>query len=756
MKVDAQLPIRSIGDEVAYSDNAEDRIFDILTTVSDPSDGSDELAAQIKDWPTRYHCSPQRSNILRPFRITPGMTILEIGAGTGALTRYLAEKGAVVTALEGTRARARSVAERCRDMKSVEVVCGDFKNLETSQKFDVVLVVGVLEYAASSAGGCSDPSHFLERVAACLKPCGIVILAIENQLGLKYLLGGKEDHLGHPWIGIEDYPGNHGVRTWGRHNLGALLDLSGLSNQRWFFPFPDYKTPSSIVSEAAYRLVRTPTMIDQWTAPPIVDHADAKRPVLDDRAAHRVFLSEGLGPEVANSFLIVAGRRDEDLGPVVDDDTLIWHFGGERRRDRRRVTTVSQKREGSLWVHSTALFPNLSADQGSWVAFHPDRDQAFIEGANMEQEILDACRRGSTGAVEELLRLWWNHTEKLEAPAQASRNQVHPFLMESSASLLEPYCLDLQLSNFIRTDDGLHFIDREWIAAPAVDSDLVRLRALWYLARTLITSGAPLPWHKDTTVESMVRMWVGLWTTEPETVDFQNFYRAESALQAEVSGGVPEILKKALESQGQISRKNVLAGQVLGRSALATDDLVAALQAAMDEARQYQRSLEHQLSEAKSYTLNLETLLQDQTIRAEEAEKHFQANQSVVLDLEHQATRTKNHISQLERELGEASGHIGKVEKELQVVHQATVNLEDFVRDKDSEIARSGNEITRLGNEIARLGKEKNRLGNDLENSEIALAQVRSRLVEAEAWRREFESRPLVRLYRRLRWWLPQ
>lgn len=735
MKVDAQLPIRSIGDEVAYSDNAEDRIFDILTTVSDPSDGSDELAAHIKDWPTRYHCSPQRSNILRPFRITPGMTILEIGAGTGALTRYLAEKGAEVTALEGTRARARSVAERCRGMKSVEVVCGDFKNLELSQKFDVVLVVGVLEYAASSAGGCSAPSSFLERVAACLKPRGVVILAIENQLGLKYLLGGKEDHLGHPWVGIEDYPGDHGVRTWGRHNLGALLDLSGLSNQRWFFPFPDYKTPSSVVSEAAYRVARAPTMIDQWTAPPIVDHADAKRPVLDDRAAHRVFLSEGLGPEVANSFLIVAGRGDEDLGPVVDEDTLIWHFGGERRRDRRRVTTVSQKSEGSFWVHSTAIFPSLAADPGSWVAFHPDRGQAFIEGPNMEQEILDACRRGSTGDVDELLRLWWNHTEKLEAPVQASRNHVHPFLSESSDSLLEPHCLDLQLSNFIRTNDGLHFIDREWIAAPAVDSDLVRLRALWYLARTLITSGAPLPWHKDTTAESMVRMWVGLWTTESETVDFQNFYRAEAALQAEVSGGVPEVLKKALEIQGQISRKNVLAGQVLGRSALATDDLVAALQAAMDEARQYQRSLENQLTEAKSYTLNLETQLQDQKVRAEEAEQHFRATQSVISDFEHQATRTTNHISQLERELGDASEHIEKVEKELQAVHQATVNLEDFVRVKDTEI---------------------NRVGNDLENAEIALAQVRSRLVEAEAWRREFENRPLIRLYRRLRWWLPQ
>lgn len=749
MKVDTQLPIRSIGDEVTYSDNAEDQIFEILTTVSDPSDGSDELAAHIQDWPTRYHCTAQRSNILRPFNITPGMTVLEIGAGTGALTRYLAEQGAVVTALEGTRARARSVAERCRGMKTVEVVCGDFKNLEPSHTFDVVLVVGVLEYAASSAGGGSAPSSFLDHVAACLKPGGIVILAIENQVGLKYLLGGKEDHLGHPWVGIEGYPGNHGVRTWGRHNLGALLDLSGLSNQRWFFPFPDYKTPSSIIAEAAYRTPRAPTVIDQWTAPPIVDHADAKRPILDDRAAHKVFLSEGLGPEIANSFLVVAGREQDDLGPIVDEDTLIWHFGGDRRRDRRRVTTVGRKNETSLWVQTEAVFPDLVKDDDSWVTFHPDRSQPFIQGTNLEQEILDACRRGSTGAVEEILRQWWASIEEFETSIQSPPGKVHPFLLESSQSLLEPDCLDLQLSNFIRTGDGLHFIDREWIAEPAVDSGLVRRRALWYLARTLITSGAPLPWHKEMTAEAMVVMWEDLWSKDPGTADFQGFYAAEAALQAEVSGGTPKILKSAMEIQGQISRKSVLAGQVLGRSALATDDLVAALQAAMDEARQYQRSLENQLSEAKGYTLGLESQLteaksytqnlegqfQDQKTRAETAEQHLQATQITISEIEHQAADTARHIAKLEQELSEASSHIGKVEKELSASHQVSDGLEDALRLKNSEI---------IG------------LGNDLENSEIALTQAQSRLAEAEAWRREFENRPLIRIYRRLRWWLPK
>ncbi len=137
MTTSVPLPICSIGDEVKYSDTAENRILEIFTTVSDLSDGSDELAAEIDDWPTRYHCSPHRSNLLRPFRISPGTRVLEIGAGSGALTRYLGECGATVTAIEGARSRAEAAAMRCHDLKTVEILCGDFKHFVPEDPFDL-------------------------------------------------------------------------------------------------------------------------------------------------------------------------------------------------------------------------------------------------------------------------------------------------------------------------------------------------------------------------------------------------------------------------------------------------------------------------------------------------------------------------------------------------------------------------------------------------------------------------------------------
>lgn len=759
MKFDAQSPIRSIGDEIAYCDTSEERILEILTRVTDRSDGSDELTAEIDDWPTRYHCSSQRSNLLRPFKIQPGMKVLEIGAGTGALTRYLAEQGAQVTAIEGTRARAASVVARCRDLQSVEVLCGDFNNFVPTEEFDVVAVVGVLEYAASKAGGQSTPASFLDRVSSCLAPHGILILAIENQLGLKYLLGGKEDHLGTAWVGIEDYPGNHGVRTWGRRTLSSMLDACGLTQQRWMFPFPDYKTPSSIATETAYESSQVSTLIDQWTSPPIVDHAHPERPLRDDRAAHSVLLAEDLGPDVANSFLVAAARTYGDIEHFVDTSILLYHFGGDRRRTRRRMTTLGRRDGNSLWVHSQRVFPDTGPTDGTWVAFNPGRDQAYVEGRNMEQEFLDACRRDSADEALEILDDWWNNLVALETSLPISPDACHPFLSASTTATLGPDYLDAQPSNFIRTSDGFAFIDREWVAEPAVDADLVRLRALWYLARTLVISGTPLPWPDETTVQSLAGLWMNRWVAAPDEATFSGFYKAEAALQSEVSGGDPEAIKSALRDHGQLSRTKVLAGGAPGHGASQVESrqaLISGLEKAMEEAAQYQTSLESQLKEAEIYRVTLEDQIkskQDQASevaqyqasledeikaqrnRAEVTEGHHQAAQDTIESLELEARKASGHIVQLEERIGEAAGHIEKIEGTLHTYRNMVSDFDDAIHSKDAT-------ITDLGNQVA--------------NTEITLGQVRARLAEAEAWRREFERRPLVRLYRRLRWWLPQ
>src|SRR5438105_15881303 len=85
----------------AYSDGVEveQRIYDGLRVTQDRSTATVELRDLITDWPTEYHFSNVRHNLLRHIAFRANERVLEVGAGCGAITRLLGETGAQITAV---------------------------------------------------------------------------------------------------------------------------------------------------------------------------------------------------------------------------------------------------------------------------------------------------------------------------------------------------------------------------------------------------------------------------------------------------------------------------------------------------------------------------------------------------------------------------------------------------------------------------------------------------------------------------------
>src|SRR5262245_39115231 len=244
----------------SFSDGheVEQRLQRIVREAADVSSSSLELRDQIEDWPSLYHLSPLRSNLLRPIAHLLRGEILEVGAGCGALTRFLGEHAASVTAIEATPQRAAIAAARCRDLSNVHVVAAPFDLCPKTPSFDAVLLVGVLEYAPKFfESPVGDPIvRLLEAARAFLKPKGVLVVAIENQLGLKYFAGANEDHYGVPMTGIEDRYSAENPITFGQQELRQRLIKTGFSVAEWLFPFPDYKLPVSILTERAVEMSR--------------------------------------------------------------------------------------------------------------------------------------------------------------------------------------------------------------------------------------------------------------------------------------------------------------------------------------------------------------------------------------------------------------------------------------------------------------------------------------------------------------------
>jgi SAM-dependent methyltransferase len=537
--VDARSGVRLIGGEVDYADGSEDPVLRILEEADDRSTASDELARHISDWPTRYHLSRQRANLLRPLTLGPGTRVLDAGAGTGALARHVAETGADVVALEGTLPRARAAAARCDGLPNVEVVCGPIDAYDDAAGFDVVLCVGVLEYAGEA---------LLPKLRALTRPDGVVVVAIENQLGLKYLLGYGEDHLGEPWAGVEGYrtpPPGTGPRTWSRRRLGGLLAQAGFPAQRWLFPFPDYKLPAVVVDEAAYAEVDAPDFVDQivrWPCSPLA--SDPAR-VCDDRLAHRVFLEAGLGPDVANSFLVVAGHDTAAIARQIDPDVAAWFFGS----DRLRLWLGSKTFPAAGDVAATAIAPTDRLLQRGWLSQHRDARQPRILGRTVEQDALAALEKGPA-AVAEVLQAWRNHLRTHETDVADDAPPAHPFAGPSTRRLLPADHLDVDLGNFVAGT----YVDREWRADGGVDADLVVLRALWSFAFNVVARGVRHPWPLSTTVDELAQTLARLCGTAAGENAIDRWRHAESELQAKVRGIDTAVTMTELQRVGAVSQ----------------------------------------------------------------------------------------------------------------------------------------------------------------------------------------------------------
>ena len=487
------LPVSSIGEPLPYADGAEAELLKLFRAVEDRRVGSDELASAVCDWPTSYHLAPERAVLLAPVVIGPGDRVLDVGAGSGVNTRVCADRGAAVTAVEGSAARAELIAHRCAGLEEVRVLCGPLEALgdDGHGAYDVVLLVGVLEYASTGDGGGDGPEALLTRAVDALAPGGVLVLAIENRLGLKYLLGFPEDHLGLPWVGWEGYRDGEPT-TWSRRELAGMLADAGLVAQKWLYPFPDYKLPTAVLAEEIYDRPDGVDMVDQIVGQPT--SSEYFRPVLvvDERAAHRALLTAGLGPDVANSFLVVAGRDRQAVAARVDGQSLAWRVAPDRRQRWRQQAVVVNSDQG-LIVKRRLIARRGVADFEEWLGQAEAAEEGYIPGRNLEQCLLDSAREGNADEIARLLRAWRAALAIHEIPID-SVAAPHPYLPADAKSALPPDWLDAGPDNFVVTTDGLKFVDREWLAAGGVDVRLAVIRGLWKTVSAMLSARCHLPW----------------------------------------------------------------------------------------------------------------------------------------------------------------------------------------------------------------------------------------------------------------------
>lgn len=314
----------------SYSDGepTEQYLIGCLGSARDLSTGSEELGRCIRDWPTLYHLSPLRANLLRPIDFSQVSTILELGAGCGALTRYMGELGKEVIAVEGSFPRAKIGCLRTAGLENVQFVATPFQDVSFPSKFDMVTMVGTLEYSAKYIGGENPYGQALALAKSFLKPDGVLVLAIENRLGSKYFQGCGEDHTGIPYDGLEGYPSGAEACTFGEPELRQLLARSGYPHAKFLYPYPDYKLPRAMLFEPGVPDSSSEPFIYQWlgSGKPLDYSGLAVPETFDPFLLNKHLEINSLLGAMANSFLVLAGSEDGSTEPFLPSGRVLEQY----------------------------------------------------------------------------------------------------------------------------------------------------------------------------------------------------------------------------------------------------------------------------------------------------------------------------------------------------------------------------------------------------------------------------------------------
>ncbi|MDP2183253.1 MAG: class I SAM-dependent methyltransferase [Actinomycetota bacterium] len=451
---------RGMGD-FAYADGSEDYLAEVFESVEHVSDYPVEFADQIRDWPSRYHLSHQRVNLMDSISelIDPSWSVLELGAGPGALTKWLAGRVAHVDVIEGSRARAAVNRRRTREDTNVRVMVGNIVDAPIPETYDMATLIGVLEYGKTREG-CLD---MLRKVRSALTGDGVLILAIENRLGAKYWAGCREDHCSRFFEGLLEYPNADSPITFSRRELQAILSEAGFAHQQFYHAFPDYKLPTVMFRESDEI---EPLRPYQWAREFAEEYTGARLFLFPDPLLLKSVSDAGLLWEFSNSFVVACSVSER---PALETSWLVRKYWNKHRPETHHTISL-YKREGQYRIERAPLGPGLDETQCGDYRFSL-KNADYVNGVLLTFEVYSAL----------VSERWFERVSALarEVQDEAKQRFWKGEVDDEGYPLLHGASLDFAFWNLVRTPDGsLVLIDEKWECLAPIPADYLMFRNL--------------------------------------------------------------------------------------------------------------------------------------------------------------------------------------------------------------------------------------------------------------------------------------
>jgi ubiquinone/menaquinone biosynthesis C-methylase UbiE len=114
--------------------------------------------------------------------LTDGLRVLDIGCGTGAISKGIAEKvgkNGYVVGIDNTKKFIDSGKESYKDVANLALFHADLFTFEADEKFDLIVAARVLQWL-------NNPKEALKKMITLLKPNGYISILDYNHTALEW------------------------------------------------------------------------------------------------------------------------------------------------------------------------------------------------------------------------------------------------------------------------------------------------------------------------------------------------------------------------------------------------------------------------------------------------------------------------------------------------------------------------------------------------------------------------------------------
>lgn len=287
--------------------------------------------------------------------------------------------------------------------------------------------------------------------------------------------------------GINDYLGSNNIRTFSRKELSSLLENSGFGSYCFYYPFPDYKLPTSVYSDEYQPKVgdlreNAFNYSSVW-----ISNFD------QDTVWDQVCL-DGMFTYFSNSFLVITSEKST---------TNLFVKYNPSRKSKYNVITSIKEENAIRYVKKTACSKAANAhlsqlpqkqkewskNQHSFICNAGEfkdgsYQERYLDGLRLDEKILMKTHspKDIIDVLKQIVSNYFTPKEYELTDFVMSEDFIDIFgqVNFEDEKSLRVTNIDLTLSNLICKDDKIYAIDCEWIFDFAIPYKYVIWRMIRY------------------------------------------------------------------------------------------------------------------------------------------------------------------------------------------------------------------------------------------------------------------------------------